>query len=33
LTTDNKKTTKEIEDAIQYAEQHNWRIETGGGHA
>ena len=24
---------KEIEDAIQYAEQHNWRIETGGGHA
>jgi len=24
---------KEIEDAIRYAEQHNWRIEIGGGHA
>lgn len=24
---------KEVEEAIQYAEQHNWKIVVGGGHA
>ncbi|HIJ21781.1 MAG: hypothetical protein HON68_10285 [Gammaproteobacteria bacterium] len=29
----NKHPNKEIEKALQYAEQHGWRVESGGSHA
>lgn len=33
MTTRKKHPNKEIEKALQYAEEHEWRIEVGGSHA